>query len=219
MAPDIRLVIVDDHPLMRRGIRQSLESSPGLKIVGEAGDGQAALELLVRCKPDVVVLDIGMPGLDGFDVAREIRKRGLAVEIVFVTAQADDSLLDEALSLGARGYVLKDSSAGDIVAGVRAAAAGGHYVSPAMTSYLVRGWQASQAQAPRRADSLKELSDGEMRILRLVAEFKTTREIAQELRLSPLTVETHRRNICEKLGIGGSNALVKFALAHQHEIS
>src|SRR5689334_18760964 len=113
MDAEIRILIADDHPLMRQGIRQSLESSPGIRVVGEAGDGKRALELIEELRPTIVVLDISMPQVDGFGVARAIRDRGLRLAIIFLTAQADESLFDEALALGARGYVLKESAASD----------------------------------------------------------------------------------------------------------
>jgi DNA-binding NarL/FixJ family response regulator len=214
-ASELRLVIADDHPLMRHGIRQSLEAAPGIAVIGESGDGAAALDMIAALQPDVAVLDISMPGMDGFEVAREVQGRRLNVRIVFLTAQSDESLLDAALDLGVRGYVLKESTASDIVAAVRAVADGQYYVSPALTGRLIRGKQESES---RQTGRLKDLTPSEMRIMRLVAEYKTTREIAEELFVSPLTVETHRRNICEKLGVRGSNALVKFALAHKQEL-
>jgi len=214
-ASELRLVIADDHPLMRHGIRQSLEAAPGIVVIGEAGDGQTALEMIAAQQPHLAVLDISMPGLDGFGVAREVQSRRLNVGLVILTAQSDESLLDAALDLGVRGYVLKESTASDIVAAVRAVAAGQYYVSSALTGRLIRGKQETEA---RQTGRMKDLTFSEMRVLRLVAEYKTTREIAEELFVSPLTIETHRRNICEKLGVRGSNALVKFALAHKQDL-
>lgn len=217
MGTEIGLVIADDHPLMRQGIRQTLNAAPELKILGEAGDGDRALELVCELKPRVAVLDISMPALDGFGVVREIKKRFLPVEVIFLTAQSDESLFEEAVALGVKGYVLKECAASDIVSCVRAVAAGHHYVSPALTSFLIRGRQ-PRAKDPARAPNLRDLTATEMRVMRVVAEYKTTREIAAELHVSPLTIETHRRNICEKLRLRGSNALVKFALAHRAEL-
>jgi DNA-binding NarL/FixJ family response regulator len=218
MNDEIRVLIVDDHPLMRQGVHQSIESTPGLKVVGEAGDGRSALELVESLKPDVVVLDISMPVVDGFGMAREMKLRGIPAELVFLTAQSDESLLDEALALGAKGYILKECAASDVAAAVRAAVAGKHYISPTLAAHLLRGKEQSRRPQPPPG-SLKDLTAAEMRVLRLVAEYKTTREIAAELFVSPLTVETHRRNMCEKLGLRGSNALVRFSLANKELIS
>jgi DNA-binding NarL/FixJ family response regulator len=193
-------VIAGEHPLMRL----SLEAEPGIAIVGEAGDGEAALEAIARMHPDLAVLDVSLPGIDGFGVARELQLRRFNVGIVFVTEESGQATLDAALDLGVRGYVLKESAAGDIVAAVRAVAAGQYYISPVLTGRLMRGKQESDSRHTAR---LKALTTTEMRILRLIAADKTTREIAEALFVSPLTVETHRRNICEKLGLRGSNAL------------
>jgi DNA-binding NarL/FixJ family response regulator len=209
------MVIADDHPLMRKGIRQTFESAPEMKILAEAGDGKSALDLVARFRPKVAVLDISMPVMDGFDVVRAIQKYSLPVEVVFLTAQSDEALFDGAVELGVKGYVLKECAASDIVACVRTVVAGQHYISPALATHLIRG---RQKEANPRAAALCDLSAAELRVIRMVMQYKTTREIAEELHVSPLTVETHRRNMCEKLGLRGSNALVKFALAHRDEI-
>ena len=217
MAAEIRIVIADDHPIFRKGLRQSLEETEGLIVIGEAGDGKAALEMLRTLKPDVAILDISMPVMDGFAVAREIAKSGVKVNLVFLTGHQDQSLFDEAMEVGVKGYVLKESSLGEISACVEAVCAGKHYTSPALTSYLV-----SRRRRPggsKEAPDVKELTPTERRILKLIADYKTSREIAEELFISYHTVETHRRNICEKLDLRGSHALMKFALAHADDLS
>jgi DNA-binding NarL/FixJ family response regulator len=209
MESEIGLVIADDHVLMRRGIRRTLEDAGGFRILAEAGDGKAALESILGLRPQLAVLDIGMPVMDGFAVVRELRRRKAAPGLVFLTAHSDEALFEEAVELGVKGYVLKECAASDVAACVRAVAAGGGYISPALTGYLLSGRVQSKAAA------LEELTTAEARVLRLIAELKTTREIAELLGVSPLTVETHRRNMCEKLGLRGSNALVKFALSRR----
>jgi DNA-binding NarL/FixJ family response regulator len=211
----LRLVIAGGDPLVRRDIRQNLEAATGVAILGEAGDGEAALEIIGRLQPDLAVLDVSLPGVDGFGVAREMRARRLNVGMVFLAAESDETLLDAALELGVRGYVLQESAASDIVAAVQAVSTGQYYVSPALTGRLMRGKQEREA---RQTGRMKDLTAAEMRVLRLIADYKTTREIAASLFVSPLTVETHRRNICEKLGVRGSNGLVKFALARKQEL-
>jgi DNA-binding NarL/FixJ family response regulator len=176
MESEISLVIADDHPLMRRGIRQTLEAASGFRILAEAGDGKAALDLVLRLRPQVAVLDISMPLVDGFGVVRELRKRALRVEIVFLTAQSDESLFEEAVALDVKGYVLKECAASDMVLCLRAVAAGQHYVSPTLTTYLVSGRQQPKSRSSE-AD-LGDLTGAEMRVLRLVSQLKTTREIA-----------------------------------------
>ena len=216
MAAEIRILIADDHPIFRKGLRQSLEETEGLSVIGEAGDGKAALEMLRTLKPDVAILDISMPVMDGFAIAGEIAKHSINVKLIFLTGHQDESLFDAAMELGVRGYVLKESSMAEISACVEAVFAGKHYTSPALTSILVsRGRRSAASQKP----SLKDLTPTERRVLKLIADYKTSREIAEELFISYHTVETHRRNICDKLDLHGSHALMKFALAHVEELS
>ncbi len=218
MKTDIRIVIADDHPIVRQGLRQTIEQDPRMRVLAEAGDGERALERIRALTPDVAVLDIDMPRLDGFGVARAIRDERLPVEVIFLTIHRDEEIFDEAVSLGAKGYVLKDSTVSDIVAGIEAVAEGRHYISPALAGHLIALRGRSAALASEKP-GLKDLTPAERRILRLIAEYKTTREIADELCVSPRTVDTHRTNICTKLEIHGSHALTKFALAHKSELS
>jgi DNA-binding NarL/FixJ family response regulator len=214
---EIRIVIADDHPVVRQGLRQALEARAGLRVVAEASDGRTALARLQADPPDVAVLDIDMPEMDGLAVARGVRELGLAVAIVFLTVHREEDLFQEALDVGAKGYVLKDSAMSDLVTAVEAVARGEHYTSPAMTSYLV-GFR-SRAEALRREKpKLDTLTTSERLVLRLVADYKTSKEIADELCVSYRTVETHRNNICTKLDLRGSHALMKFALSHRAEL-
>jgi len=217
MGDEIRTVIADDHPIFRRGLRQSVEEADGITVIGEAADGKAALELIRELSPDVAILDISMPVLDGFVVAREIIKENPQVQVVFLTAHTEESLFDEAMALGVKGYLLKESSMGDIVSCVLAVAQGKHYTSPALTSYLVTCARRRSGSAAKQG--LEDLTPTERRVLKLIAEYKTSREIADELFVSYHTIETHRRNICEKLDLHGSHALMKFALANRSELS
>jgi DNA-binding NarL/FixJ family response regulator len=216
LAP-VRVFIADDHPIVRQGLRVSIDAEPSMTVVAEAADGAQALETIRATKPDIAVLDIDMPGTDGFMVARTIRNEGLAVAIIFLTVHREEDFFAEALNLGARGYVLKDSAATDIVAGIKAVAAGEHYTSPAMTTALV---QRTRRVADRgaRPPSIDDLTPTERRILKLIGEYKTSREIADELCVSARTVDTHRTNICTKLEIRGSHGLMKFALTHRAEL-
>lgn len=217
MASETRIVIVDDHPIVRQGLRQTVETESDFKVVGEAGDGQAALELLERLKPAIAIMDIDMPGLDGFGVARAIRERKLVVEIIFLTIHREKELFKEAMNLGAKGYVLKDSAVTDIVSSIKAVAAGQHFTSPALTSYLFSLGAAGTGNL-ENSSPLDSLTPTEQRILKLIAEYRTNKEIAAELYVSPRTVETHRTNISNKLNLRGSHALMKFALAHKSEL-
>jgi DNA-binding NarL/FixJ family response regulator len=216
MGDKIRIVIADDHPIFRRGLRQSVEEALGMSVVGEAADGKTALELIQKLNPDVAILDISMPEMDGFAVAREIGRENSQVKLVFLTAHQEESLFDEAMALGVKGYVLKESSMAEIVSCVSAVAQGKHYTSPALTSYLVT--RSQRSSGPATQSGLEDLTPTERRILKLIAEYKTSREISEELFISYYTVETHRRNICDKLDLHGSHALMKFALSHISEL-
>lgn len=215
---EIRIVVADDHPIVRQGLRQTIEAERGLKVVAEADDGLRALDEIKFHKPEVAVLDIDMPGLDGFGVLRALRAENVGVEVVFLTIHREEDFFNEAVNLGAKGYVLKDSALSDIVNCVKSVAAGQPYVSPALTS-LMLSRQRRAASLNQSKPALKVLSPTERRVLKLIAEYKTSREIARELFISHRTVETHRTNICNKLEIHGNHALMKFALAHKSELS
>ena len=217
-ATEIRIVVADDHPIVRQGLRQAMEAVRGLKVVAEATDGLMALDQIKSLKPRVAVLDIDMPELDGFGVVRALRSERIDVEVVFLTTHRDEDFLNEAINLGAKGYVLKDSALTDIVNCVKLVASGQHYVSPALTDLLLNR-QRRTASLSQRKPELKDLSPAERRVLKLLAEYKTSREIAAELFISHRTVETHRTNICNKLEIHGNHSLMKFALAHKSELS
>jgi DNA-binding NarL/FixJ family response regulator len=217
-ATDIRIVLADDHPVVRQGLRQTIENDPRLKVVAEAGDGHAALEMIERLRPEIAVLDIDMPGLDGLAVARLLREQRLPVEVIFLTVHREEDLFNAAVNLGAKGYVLKDSALTDIVSSIKAVAAGHHYTSPAMTTYLFNPNRRVQPGA-KEGPGIEDLTPTERRILRLIAEYKTNKMIADELFISKRTVEKYREIISEKLDIHGSHALLKFALSHQSELS
>ena len=215
MQTDINIILADDHPFIRQGLRATIEREPNLKVLAEAGDGRRALALIQSLRPQVAILDIDMPEMDGFSVARQVRQQKLPVEIIFLSIHREEEFLNRAIELDAKGYVTKDSAVTDIITGIHAVAAGQHYVSPALASILVA--QRRQTTAPRR-EGLASLSPTERQVLKLIAEYKTSKEIAATLGISPLTVKTHRQNICLKLEVQGNHGLMKFALEHQAEL-
>jgi DNA-binding NarL/FixJ family response regulator len=218
MADELRIVMADDHPIFRRGLREVIEADAGLSVVGEAGDGAAALRLVEEERPEVAVLDIDMPRMDGFELVGEFRRRNLPVAVIFLSMHKDEPMFNESMRLGVRGYVLKDSAATDIVAGIRAVAAGQHFISPALSTYLVNRSE-RQSAFVREQSGIGGLTPTERRVLKLIAENKTSREISAELFISHRTVENHRTNICQKLGLRGSHSLIKFALEHKSQLS
>lgn len=211
MNSEITILLADDHPIFRRGLRQLVENDPSLKVLAEAENGKLALELIEQLAPDVAVLDMDMPLLDGIEVVRAIREKHLAVEFIFLTMHKDEDIFNEALDAGAKGYVLKDSAATDILHSIRAVVDGQNFISPQLFPYLLSR-SARVASLIKQKPSLDNLTSTERRILKLIAENKTSREIASELFISIRTVENHRANICLKLDLRGAHALLRFAL-------
>jgi DNA-binding NarL/FixJ family response regulator len=218
MGRRLRILIADDHPLSRGGLRQVIEVKSDCEIVAEAGDGESALESIRKLQPDIAILDIGMPKLDGLAVARAISDEALPVGIVFLTVYREEKIFSRALEVGAKGYVLKDSAATDIVSCIRAVGAGEHYTSPEMTTHLIKRKRSRYSRIDPRT-GVEALTPTECRILSLLADCKTSKQIGEELFISHRTVEHHRANICQKLDIHGSHALVKFALAHKDALA
>jgi two-component system, NarL family, response regulator DegU len=211
---EIRLVVADDHPIVRQGLCQILAQNSGLKILADVGDGQKALECVKTLAPDILLTDIDMPGLNGFEVARAIAELNLQIGIIFLTVHCEEEFFNEAVALGAKGYVLKDSAVTDIVAAIRAVASGQNYVSSAMTAFLFK----QRSSNPAQRSQLEDLTPTERQIVKLIADYKTSKEIAAELFISPHTVQTHRKNICIKLHLEGNHALMKFALEHKSRL-
>jgi len=218
MKPEIRIVIADDHPIFRRGLRSVIETDQKLKIVAEAEDGEAALEQIQTLQPEIAILDMEMPNRDGFEVMQEIQEKKLPVAIIFLTMHRDERLFNTALDRGAKGYVLKDSAVNDIIAGINAVAAGEHFISPQLSTYLLNR-RSKRASLKEQKPGLDKLTPTERQVLRLIAANKTSREIADCLGISARTVEKHRANTSEKLELHGSHALLNFALDHKSELS
>jgi DNA-binding NarL/FixJ family response regulator len=217
METQIKIVMADDHPIVRQGLRKIIETDKNLLILAEAGNGQDALDLIEEHRPQVAVLDIDMPGMDGFAVVRELQKRRIETEVVFLTMLDEEETFQAAMDLNVRGYVLKDSAADEIVSAIKSVANGRPFLSPAMSAMLL--------SRRRRADELEKQQPGlhlltptERRVLKLIADDKTSKEIGEELFVSYRTIEGHRANISRKLNLSGSLALIKFASANKSEL-
>jgi DNA-binding NarL/FixJ family response regulator len=217
MTQEIRVLIADDHPIFRAGLRGIIEARHEFTVVAEAADGAQALERLQAGDVTVAVLDLTMPVKDGFAVARAVREHRLPAAIVFLTMHKDEQYLNAALDLGARGYVLKDNATTEIVDCIRAVAGGQNYISPTLSSFLIQR-RTRAAQLAEQKPSLDQLTPTERRILTLIADGLTSRDIAGQLNIGVRTVEHHRNNIAVKLDLRGNLALTKFALKHRTEL-
>ncbi len=210
----IRIVIADDHPIVREGLIRTIEHEKSFTIVGQAGDGAEALRLIGELHPDIAVLDIAMPVMDGIEVARRVQEMALLSDLVLLTMYRDPEYFEAAMDLGVRGYLLKESVTTDFLSCLRAVASGEHYISPVIGHLLVER-KRRPASKPDSRSFRELLSPAELSVLRLVSENKTNREIAESLFVSVRTVENHRARISQKLGIKGHNKLLEFALKHK----
>jgi DNA-binding NarL/FixJ family response regulator len=217
MTGEVRIVIAEDHPFFRDGLRRALESEPSFRVVAEAGDGPAALTAIRSLAPHVAILDIGLPAMDGCALARRVREEQLPVELAFLTICEDGDIFEKALEWGVKGYMLKDCTDVDIVQCVKAVSRGRHYTCPAMTTYLVNKTRRVEHFA-YDTPGLQQLTRHERAILACIARDKTSKEIAAEMGIAPKTVDAHRSNICRKLEIHGNHALTRFAIRHRGEL-
>jgi two-component system response regulator NreC len=208
----IRVLVVDDHTLFRQGIVGLLNSQPDIEVVGQAGDAQGAIDAAVRLTPDILLMDIAMPGISGLDAAREIKNRCPSVQILILTIHDREDYLYQALRAGASGYVLKGADINELLMAVRTANRGEMYLYPSVTKKLV-GEYLRQTRSSDDDLAHERLSGRELEILRLIAEGRTTPQIAAALFLSPHTVQSHRDHIMAKLDLHSKAALIKYAIA------
>ncbi|MBL0161224.1 MAG: response regulator transcription factor [Bryobacterales bacterium] len=207
----IRMILADDHAVMRRGLRLVLEQQEDFEVLGEASDGREAVALAETLKPDVVLLDITMPNLNGIEAARQITAKQLGCAIVVLSMHSDEGYVLRALKAGARGYLLKESAEADLILAIRSVSEGKAFFSPAVSRMLVEDY-VRQLQDRDIEDSYELLTAREREILQLVAEGKSNKDVAAMLNLSPYTVETHRANIMEKLNLHSVPELILYAV-------
>jgi two-component system response regulator NreC len=207
----VRILLADDHTVMRNGLRLLLERQPNLQVVGEAADGRQAVALSESANPDVVIMDIGMPNLNGIEAARQIVTHNPRTAIAILSMHSDESYVIRALKAGARAYLLKDSAEADLLAAVRALSEGKSFFSPAISRILVEDYM-RQLERQGAEDTYELLTNREREILQLLAEGKTNKEVAAMLNLSLYTVETHRTHILQKLNLHSVPELILYAV-------
>ena len=207
----MRILIVDDHGVLRAGLRSLLNAEPDLQVVGEAADGRTGLRLAAELNPDLVLMDISMPGMSGIQITRQLKETQPNIRVLILTLHEDESLLREAIRAGASGYILKQAVEAELTSAIRAVGRGDLYIHPAMTRALLKDVSPLLAS---EENPTEPLSPRELEVLRLVAQGHTNRQVAETLHLSVRTVESHRANLMNKLGLSSPAQLVRYAIEH-----
>ena len=210
----IRILIVDDHPIFRKGVRTIIELEQDMKVVGDVADGHAALEFLGNRSADVVLLDLDMPNMDGLEFTRVIKEKKIPIKILVLTMHKEEQLISSAMELGIRGFVSKENAAVEVAKGIRAIMKGESFVCTVFSDFLVRQ-QNYQARKNSQVTRLESLTPAERNVLKLIGENLSSKEIAERLFISPKTVDNHRTNICLKLNIHGSHGLLRFLIENK----
>jgi two-component system response regulator NreC len=207
----LRVLLADDHAIVRRGLRSLIETQPDIEVVGEAADGLEALRLCEEQHPDAIILDVAMPKLNGIEVAERVQKLPRAPSVIVLSMHADESYIIRALAAGARAYLLKDATDEDLLPALRAVAAGKPFFSPSVTGVLIEDY-VRQLQARGLTDSYHLLTDREREVLQLLAEGRSNKEVAALLDVGLSTVETHRANLMQKLNLHNTAEIVLYAV-------
>jgi two-component system response regulator NreC len=206
----VTILLADDHPIVRQGIRHLLEAESDVKVVGEATDGLETLQLVEKLKPNVLIVDMMMPGLNGLEVLRQLKKRSPETLSIVLSMQSADAYVIEALKSGASGYILKDSGPSELVNAVRQVIQGQRFLSPKLSERLINTFL--QTADKTVMDPYETLTDREREVLQMVSEGLTTPEVARRLSISPRTVELHRNRVMSKLGLRNQTDLIRYAL-------
>lgn len=208
----LRVILADDHTILRDGVRALLANEPDIDVVGEASDGYEVLEQASRLAPDVVVMDMVMPRMDGLAATREVKRRHPEIRILILSMYDDDEYVQQVIKAGASGYVLKRAAADDLVRAIREVHAGASFLHPPIAAKLIQDYvrRLGAEEAPRRAPDALTTREGE--VLKLIAEGHTNQEVARALSVSRKTIESHRANIMRKLGLHDVTELVKYAI-------
>jgi len=206
------ILIADDHPVFRKGLIDIIKDEADLEVIAESSDGKSALNFILEKKPEIAILDINMPELTGFDVAKVVYKHKLNTKIIFLTMHKEEEILNKALDYECAGYILKECAVDDIIECINFVKENKTYISPAISDILIKNNRLNS----HFIHNIDKLTKTEKKILSLIADEKTSREISEQLYISIRTVENHRTNICHKLGLHGINSLLKFAIENKH---
>ncbi len=204
------IILADDHPIVRRGLRSVLEAEKGFSLIGEAGDGLEAVRMVENLQPDILITDMMMPGLTGLEVTRQVKHRVPKTKIIILSMHASESYVLEALRNGANGYVLKDTVSEELVAAIRDVIAGRRYLSSQLSERAIETYILKAESTIE--DSYDSLTTREREVLKLAAEGSTNNEIAERLFISPRTAETHRANLMKKLALSNHTELIRYAI-------
>jgi DNA-binding NarL/FixJ family response regulator len=207
----VRIVIAEDHTILREGLKSLLSSNPDFEIIGEAEDGREAIRCVEKFKPDLILMDLSMPRINGLDAIKEIKKRFSETKILVLTVHKTEEYILATLKAGADGYILKDSTHAELVLAVKNVLSGKHYISPGISEKVIEGYLEGK-KALKTKSSWETLTQREREILKLIAEGYKNKEIADYLCISPKTVEKHRANLMEKLDLHNVQALTTFAI-------
>lgn len=210
MSEKLRILLAEDHKTVREGIKLLVNAQSDMEVIGEAGDGEAAVKLAAELDPDIIVMDISMPELNGLRATRRIRANGSNVKILMLTRHTDDGYLQQLIEAGANGYVLKQSAPNELINAVRAVGSGNSYLDPALTNKVMGGYAGRAVNL--KGDNKNTLTDRESEVLRLIALGYSNKEIAESMALSVKTIETHKANGMQKLGINSRIGIVRYAI-------
>ena len=209
-----RIIIADDHPVFRKGLIEVVTAGGEYTVVGNCGDGQTALAMIKELEPDAALVDVQMPKMNGFDLLKALNDARSTTLVVFLTMHNEEHLFQRAMELGAKAYLLKESATDDILQCLQSVSQGKYYVSGSISDYLFRLNERLKSGAEKQG--LHKLTSTELKVLKLISEKMSSKEIAEAMYISVRTVENHRNNICTKLDLHGANALLPFALENKH---
>lgn len=210
--PKIKVLLVEDHTIVRKGIKELLDNQEGIEIIGEAVDGREAIEKVKQIVPDVIVIDIKMPNLNGIEATRQIKKINPEIKVLALSAHDNEEYIRQMFQAGASGYLLKDSAVSDLVSAINAVEKGDMYLSPLISRAIVKDYMGHVGAESGDSDSLSILTGREREVLQLIAEGNTSKKIAHMLKLSANTVDVHRTHIMEKLNIHDITSLIKYSI-------